>query len=221
MRQGIAVGVFGGAIVGFIVALFSGVLGLSQIEKAPDWLQGWSGTLGVLVSVYAVYLVGQTLTATQDALKVTRKMADDQTKIGHEQTQALVLYEDHSVTGTFGTNRVVIKLKNYGITPAINVKVFPYLVTHEWVEVDRETGAGFVKETRKEPLGAIMNSTLPPGGIIVLDNNLKCAKSTIYSSRTLEIEVQYNTIYDSIKPVTRQVIFEAPETGNSIKLILQ
>lgn len=117
MRQGIAVGVFGGAIVGFIVALFSGVLGLSQLDKAPDWLQSWSGTLGVLVSVYAVYLVGQTLKATQDTLKATREMAD-------KQTRAWVMLDEFTFEDDL-RHSAWISFKNFGNSPALNVYVHP------------------------------------------------------------------------------------------------
>lgn len=88
-----------------------------SMAESTNWMN-WAAWAGVIFTVAGVFLVWRTLIATQDTVAVTRK-------IGEAQTRAYlsVLDFESEVTGNPEPKITVkITLKNFGQTPARNVR---------------------------------------------------------------------------------------------------
>ncbi|MBC9245805.1 hypothetical protein H4P12_03545 [Paracoccus sp. 11-3] len=115
----LTVGAVAGVLGGFILSMAVGAFQIGEIKEVPAWLQGISGMVATLISVYAVYLVAQTLKATRETLDATRKMAEDQNIIGNAQTRPWVIIDRFTEEITRDEFIAVhLKFTCYGPTPA-------------------------------------------------------------------------------------------------------
>lgn len=122
-RNTLAVGLFAGAMAGFILSMLLGAFNVGKMGNVPGWLQGVFSGMSTLVSVYAVYLVSQTLKATRDALDATIEMAADQKRFGDSETRAWLFAEQGDVRyKSHQQGFMQIPIKNFGRTPAMNIK---------------------------------------------------------------------------------------------------
>lgn len=200
----IVVAAVAGVLAGFILCLLAGFFNVGQISAVPGWLQGVSGMVAVLVSVYAVYLVSQTLKATRDTLEATKAMANDQRMIGIAQTRAWLLVEsydsnfelDYDFRGdaNFAVN---VRIKNYGNTPAINVRILPKAVTRDYVQIsdDPEQQHEYIRYSWPHP--SILRSVLPPNEVIELRGIKFNSQEALVYDCSVDLEINYKTIHDT------------------------
>lgn len=191
----LVVGLFAGCMIGFLLAMFAGAFDVGMMKEVPPWLQGVFSGLATLVSVYAVYLVSQTLQATRDTLTATSQMAEEQKKLGDAQTRAWVLVDSYEATEDGNDLIIAINFKNYGITPATNVILHPKIINHTWEEVDAETGAGFEYISGEEQLRYTSVTTLPPNAIVTIRDRIYLEKEIHADWRLLEIKLAYRTVH--------------------------
>lgn len=195
VRQGIAIGVFAGAIIGFLTALFSGAMGLTAITDAADWLQGISSVLALLVSVYVVTQVAKTLSATQE-------MAEDQRRIGNAQIRPWILAGKPSIIRDPINHSSVanIPLVNFGPTPArfvlINSKL---LFDHNRVSKRYDASIEYDKEYRHY---------IPPTEDFTFDRDVSEAIESIMGVGLLLVKVEYYDINSDMDENTAPFKFE-------------
>lgn len=127
----LTVGFSGGVIAGFILSLALGAFNVDEMADVPDWLQGVASITATLVSVYAVYLVAQTLHATREALNETREMR----KIADEQVRAWVLIHKHEIFPGPQAGRIEFVLKNYGKSPALSISISGAIINYDHIRV--------------------------------------------------------------------------------------
>lgn len=114
----VVVSLVGGLALGFIVAMLFGAfqIGGKEDEGITNWMQGISGVLSMLVSLYAARLLYKTVRATQETLDITRS-------IGEAQTRAWVYDIDWAVNPGPDGPELDVSFQNFGTTPALNVLV--------------------------------------------------------------------------------------------------
>ncbi|SCY34939.1 QueT transporter family protein [Paracoccus tibetensis] len=126
------VGLFAGCMIGFILSMLADAFRVGELKEVPPWLQSVFSGLATLVSVYAVYLVSQTLKATQDTLTATKDMAAQQAETNIAQTRAWLHVHQYKYQGNvevsdeFGWDleeQIWLQMMNYGNTPALDVSI--------------------------------------------------------------------------------------------------
>ncbi|WDA11588.1 hypothetical protein [Paracoccus marcusii] len=132
MSNTLVVGLFAGCMIGFILSMLAGAFGVGTIQAVPPWLQGVFSGFATFVSIYAVYLVSETLRATGDTLSATQDMAKQQAETNIAQTRAWLHVHDFGYEANEETfhegeyevyDRIWVSLRNFGNTPALNVSV--------------------------------------------------------------------------------------------------
>lgn len=139
-RNTLTVGIVAGLLGGLILAMILQVFDVGKLKDVPAWLQGISAIFATLVSIYAVYLVSQTLQATRqtldqanETLKVTQQMAEDQKEIGDAQTRPWVAVIKAEYDYAEDPGEIRFDCKNFGNSPAIDLLVkysFEYYTSH-------------------------------------------------------------------------------------------
>lgn len=123
IRNIVTVSIFGGVVVGFILAILLHVFKADGKDSTTDWIMTVAAVSSSLISGLAVILVAQTLSATRETLQATQVMAEYQRRIGDNQTRPWLLMEGCFVDNFDDSFTVCINLKNYGTTPAAYVRI--------------------------------------------------------------------------------------------------
>lgn len=137
-------GAFAGAMVGFIIAIVLGAIAFTPKEGVTNWLSGIGSVGAALVSSFAVLLVSKTLKATQDTMHATVRMAEEQERHNEAQLRpwlylVSIEFKERRAQGAL---LCIAHIKNFGASPARNIKVKQYM---EWGNI--EEGAGLESPT--------------------------------------------------------------------------
>lgn len=203
-RNTFVVGVVGGVLIGLICAMLLGLIKYSNKadEGITSWIQSLSGITATLVSVYAVYLVSQTLKATQETLQTTQRMADDQKRIGETQIRPWLLVSESSINLVSSIEEeIAIKIKNFGPTPAR----FITFSTHLWE--DGEDNCSYIFPPQNQHY-------IAPGQDTLITYNINEYLLNRYQSPRLGLRVTYCSIDDKYNDLDYMVNFRIVKYSN-------
>lgn len=216
----IVVGVVAGLLVGFILAMVLGAfsIGGKQDEGITNWLQGVSGVLSMLVSLYAARLLYKTVHATQRTLEVTQSIGDAQTRAWVYEADWRIYHDDKGPI-------VDIELRNFGNTPALHV-----LISGKYSYYSNTVGTGeepILDGVGNSEAGFDLLKVLAPGVSTTFTTNAVevDTESDIYRSLCiiLSVEVSYNTVNSStrikhhfaiaIKEDNKEIVFDCDDVA--------
>lgn len=153
----LAGGIITGLLIGFTFFLIMKHLTATEFDEVPSWMQGVSGALGTLVSMYAVYLVNQTLKETRNTLETTKR-------IGEAQTRPWLLIASGEVTRQTFLFEFKFSVVNYSEFPASNITVEQTQIITDTVE-DDDQGNPIYHEIPKSVGVRTTNYLIPAGKI--------------------------------------------------------
>lgn len=186
-------GIFIGAVVGFIIAMWFGILNIGEKAKFTDWL-------GAIASVSAVGVSGLAVWYVKRTLDVTRDMANEQTRVSFEQLRAWVLVDDIPVkAGHKSANNImmvgmaIVNLRNFGNSPAANVVISVAIRELHSFKAIPQPDFGYKN---------FKISVLPHGGVqsceVIIDN----LRLSSVNSIKLLVTIRYDTMGRTIEPET-------------------
>lgn len=211
-RNTFVVGIVGGVLIGLISALLLGLIRYSSKadEGITSWIQSLSGIIATLVSVYAVYLVSQTLKATQETLQTTQRMADDQKRIGETQMRPWLLVSESSINLVSGLEKeITITIKNFGPTPAR----FVTFSTHLWQDE---------KDSRFYIFPPQNQHYIAPGQGTLITYDISEGLLHRYQNPRLGLRVTYCSIddkYNELEYIVNFRIIKSSDNKSSINLV--
>lgn len=175
-------------ICGFIGSVVA-MLAVGTVSNLTSWMQGIGSIAAVIVSIIAVYLVAETLRETRD-------MASDQKAIGDAQTRAWVFADGHELEFDQGElEYIYIKIKNFGNTPAKNVKAYiqaTFTVPDGIVGLYQKIGAPMAPEIATDlqtraALAAMQEMKIDIRNPMAIDHPFQCE---------IDINVSYGTVME-------------------------
>lgn len=213
------VGLFAGCMVGFILAMLAGSFDVGTIQSVPAWLQGVFSGLATLVSVYAVFLVSETLQATRKTLDATQAMAEDQRKIGNAQTRPQILVNSYCTEANYYFDTIIVAFNNFGNTPATNVIVNAQLVFWKSQDVEENNDYQEHKVVEIRPLKTKMISALPLNTELIWQDDIRDIFMDGDMWMVLEMDVSYVLVHDESK-TSKEFEFEVKTDGLRLSINL-
>ena len=218
-KNTLVVGIFAGCMLGFILAMLAGAFGVGTIQSVPAWLQGVFSGFAAFVSVYAVFLVSETLQATRKTLDTTQAMAEDQRKIGNAQTRPWILVSDYRATPYYDFDTIMVTFKNYGNTPATSVLINAQLVFWKSQDVEENNEYQEQKVVEFRPLKTKMISALPPNTELTWEDDIRDIFMDGDMWAMLEIDVSYVLVHDESE-TNKEFEFEVKKEGLRLSINL-
>lgn len=190
IRNQIILCTFGGVVFGFILAAHLGAFSDEKYANVTNWLAVIVASVAAAISFYAVRLVAKTLKATQDTLSATVQMANDQRRIGNAQIRPWVLVSEYKIEHhgimTAGNYQAVLRIRNFGTTPAMRVIAS---LTLQYVDNFDENGPLIT-----DFLGHEIRQYLPPSQDLIIEKTVDSALNSPLVEGNLVLTVTYYDI---------------------------